>query len=380
MLGYGQSRMCGFSADAALVTTAPPGVFAFSPDDDTPAPWSPRIAEVTSTPAVRKNIRRLVPAVEVAYKLRKLAFGETGMVAMASIYRDWGLKNAAPVVVSTAARPGYSYAQLKRRTQPYGWLLMAARGLTEHAETQNLTPRVDFIPFVQGEGDRLDTAVEYAAKLAELAEHLNEDIKRITGQTEDIPLLVDQIDTRVDERISAVAYAQLEQGLFNDRVVCVGPSSQQRRPDGVHFSAEGYLERALAFAYAASYRARTGQKFTPLRVREAKRSGSKVTLFFDGDGVTWPLKLPSQLVFNQLGIILEPLAGGPPVRIARSSLILPDRCVLRLETDPHGPLTILIGGGYADGCSITDAGALVHPITENRMWHYASIQRIVTDR
>ena len=96
--------------------------------------------------------------------------------------------------------PGWgatTVAQLSKGSQYYAQLIADVNGGKSIANAQGKIYKVSAITWTQGESDYIagTTAVSYKASMIQLRNDLNTDIKAITGQTDDIPIVMYQTAT-----------------------------------------------------------------------------------------------------------------------------------------------------------------------------------------
>jgi len=135
---------------------------------------------------------------------------------------------------------------------------------------------------VHGEADHVDGNVHYARDLLEWQATYENDIKALTGQTEDVPMFHSQMSswTFYGQGVSAIPEQQLSASLASKgKLVLVGPKyNLQYSHDGVHLTNEGY--RHMGEYYAKAYRqvVLEGRPWEPLRPRAIERKGNVITI------------------------------------------------------------------------------------------------------
>ncbi len=138
------------------------------------------------------------------------------------------------------------------------------------------------ILLTHGETDANDA--NYQAQITKLRDDYNADLKALTGQKQDIPMLISQQGTFPQE---ANTYAQSTLAEWQlgvtapEKFLCVGPKYQyEYSPDHVHFPAAQY--RRLGEKYAEVYVRAILMKepWAPLQPTTVSRSGAVITVDF----------------------------------------------------------------------------------------------------
>ncbi|APG91163.1 endo-1,4-beta-xylanase Z precursor [Sinorhizobium americanum] len=295
-------------------------------------------------------------------------YGETGWARLAAaVLAGTNALSAAHAALVTAHGIGASsYASLKKGTVPYTNLLVGVRRAYNAARLLGMAYRLPAVIFVQGEGNAAaTTAAEYQDNLEELQADLDADIKAITGQTEDVKLIIDQLSswTRSGVATSGVPIGQLEAAKANPtKIFLVGPKyALAYASDGMHMVANGYARHAEEVARAwRAIQAAAG--YSPLRVSSAVRAGATITVATTGgtgnlviDTTQVPAKANSGLELFQ--------TGGTPVTISTVA-VSGTNIIVTLSGDP-GAATLQLGFGYT-GTINANAGTANAPLTNIR--------------
>ncbi|HEV7436277.1 MAG TPA: sialate O-acetylesterase, partial [Pseudorhizobium sp.] len=184
-------------------------------------------------------------------------YGETGWARMAAaVLAGANALSAAHAALVTAHGIGASsYNSLKKGTVPYTNLLVGVRRAFNASRLLGMAYRLPAVIFVQGEGNAASTsATDYRANLEELQANLDADIKAITGQSEDVKLIIDQLSswTRSGVATSGVPIGQLDAAKANPtKIFLVGPKyALAYASDGQHMTATGYARHAEEVARA----------------------------------------------------------------------------------------------------------------------------------
>jgi lysophospholipase L1-like esterase len=156
--------------------------------------------------------------------------------------------------------------------------LLETEAIARLAEAEGKSYGVAALIVTHGECDSGNTA--YAERLRELPSDYNADIKAITGQSEDILMIVSQQNS-IGIR-SAATLAQWRVGVDHpEQAVCSGPKYQYPyAADNIHLNTDGY--RMLGEKYGQVYFERVvmGRDWRPLEPARATRSGRTITVDF----------------------------------------------------------------------------------------------------
>jgi hypothetical protein len=187
-------------------------------------------------------------------------------------------------VASNVGESGQSITVIEKggTGKAYAATLYEAAAIKALAAQQGKSFGYGAILLTHGETDADDP--NYEARIAKLGADYNADLKALTGQSQDIPMLISQQGTFPSAAnsfgLSTLAAWQLgvkSPGLF----LCVGPKYQyEYSPDNVHFPAAQY--RRLGEKYGEVYvRARLMKEpWAPLQPTKVSRSGAVLTVDF----------------------------------------------------------------------------------------------------
>lgn len=175
----------------------------------------------------------------------------------------------------TEARNATAYSGLKKGTGPYAAMVAWVTG---HSED------VTALHVIHGEADANAgaSAATYQGYLEEWHSDYLTDLKAITGQVGDFPMLVCQTHSWDAYGLSGptTGLGQLQAAIDNADIYMVGPHYQlDGAGDGVHLSATGYADLATLHARALSSVLDTGD-WEPLRPTGATLGGSVITVDF----------------------------------------------------------------------------------------------------
>lgn len=217
--------------------------------------------------------------------------------------------------------------------------LIATRAMARLARQSGKTFGVGAVLLTHGETDNGDP--HYEDEVRQLAADYNADLKLITGQRQDVLMIVSQ-QNRLGDYAPATT-AQWKAGVDDPRhIVCAGPKYQYRYTDfdQLHMVGESY--RMLGEKYGQVYFERVvmGHAWRPLEPLDARRHGAQVSIKFHVPvkPLTWDTTLasphPSSTEWSHgQGFELVD-ASGKPVGIRSAEIRGGDSVVLELDRDP----------------------------------------------
>ncbi|MBN2343760.1 MAG: dockerin [Deltaproteobacteria bacterium] len=156
--------------------------------------------------------------------------------------------------------------------------LIETQAITRLAQEAGKTYGVGAVILTHGECDAGN--VTYEDEMHQLWADYNTDIKAITGQIEDIQMIVSQQHS-VNNRSDA-ALAQWKVGVdYPDSIVCSGPKYQYPySSDGIHLVADGYRQLGEKYGQVYFERVIKGTDWQPLQPLDATRNGRVITVRF----------------------------------------------------------------------------------------------------
>jgi hypothetical protein len=247
------------------------------------------------------------------------------------------------LLVSVHGIGGQPYSALKKGgTEPaYANGMAQAKAGHDLAVAANKSYVVRAVTNVHGESDsQLDNA-GYEANLIEWQSDYETDVKKITGQTEPVPMFHTQISswTRLagNPTTSIIPSAQLAAHVHAPgKVILVG--AKYHLPyvaDGVHLTNEGY--RHMGEDYAKVYRRviLEGKPWEPVSPKTITRVGMVVTVKMHVP--VPPLVIDTSIVKDPGNYGFEWADGGPaPPSITSVAVTGPDTVVITLSSPPSG--------------------------------------------
>ncbi len=208
--------------------------------------------------------------------------GETIYSGMAN-----GLNDIAPYNFLGSAHgvSGQPYTALEKGTTPYANLLTAVTGGLAHAG--GLGRIVRAVPVLHGESDdKAGTSQStYENDLVTWQQNLQADIQAITGQTEGVPFIIDQISnwTRfVPRATSVIPQAELNAALHNPySILLVGPKYWLASTDGTHITAASEEYEGEMFAKVYEQAIVKGNPWMPVYPTSITLSGQTISATFN---------------------------------------------------------------------------------------------------
>lgn len=331
VLGTGQSLSLGAMGTPPLSRTQPYHNLMFDtglePTDKEPTSFVPLVETATFLDAPVET-----PSSSFANLVTKLA-AETSLVTLPPKERQHDL------LVSLHGVSGASYPEVGKGTAAYLRGLAQVHAAKAIADAEGKSYIVRAITVVHGESDGWQNwNTEYAKALLEWQSAYDADIKAITGQTADIPMLHSQYSawSAVESTPSnIIPFLQLEAAKrAPGKIVLVGPKYfLPYADDGLHLTNEGY--RWLGEYYAKVYARQIleGKPWEPVRPKKIERAGNVVTVKFFVPAP--PLILDTQLVSDpgKLGFEISDDSGAPPA-IDHVAVTGPDTVTITLASEP----------------------------------------------
>ncbi|NQD72911.1 hypothetical protein [Pseudomonas sp. CM27] len=268
ILGYGQSLSMG---DTSVVQTTQP-------------PTANRLLTIQSGVMLADQETTLTDAMVVPFKPLVSVVREVPVVQMSGqLNRLRGVPANAGLLTSAHGRNGRTIAQLSKGSLYYSNLLTAVASSKAEAARLGLTYRVPFVDWIQGEADRNMAQATYLAALLQLQSDLDTDIRAASGQSEPVPMLLDQISNFTNYGLvsSFVPLAQLQAALdYPDRFACAGPKYWvPSNTDGTHLTGDSYTRIGCMHMRAAEALIRGG-RWLPTHAISAIRTDAVVVVRF----------------------------------------------------------------------------------------------------
>lgn len=198
------------------------------------------------------------------------------------LQRIGALPSNAGVVASAHGRGGLALADLDKGTLYYTNSITAVTKAKEEATAAGLSYRVPYIDWIQGENDRASAAGVYLTALLGLQADYDADVRAISGQSEVVPLLLDQISnwTAYNIDVSLVPFDQLAAARqYPSLFYCAGPKYWLATVDGIHMTSLSSRRLGAMHARAGAAIIK-GEAWLPTHCTSAVRAGNVVTLKF----------------------------------------------------------------------------------------------------
>jgi len=281
IVGTGQSLSVG--ASPVLSTNQPHGNLKLS-SGRLPWPVNPDATNLALVPLV-EPVGRHAPAYPSSWP--ENIYGETPHSAMANQLTAMVRSQLGRDFVSVhgaVGESGQGMVFIKKNAVPkgvnghdYEASLIEAKAVTRLAKAAGKTYGIGAIVLTHGENDAGNA--NYKQEIHQLWQDYNADLPAITGQKEEIQMILSQQNSCNDRSPSTLAQWQISDGFPAD-MVCSGPKYQYQSPDGVHLTSEGY--RLLGEKYAEVYFQRVilGHDWRPLEPTGVERYGKILTVHF----------------------------------------------------------------------------------------------------
>ncbi len=238
------------------------------------------------------NIRGETPHSGMANQISALSLAQTG--------RDYATLH------SVVGWSGKCITRIDKAGGGHGYPGSLAEGRTfvAMAKAAGKTFGYGAIILTHGECDNANT--NYAAQVHQLWADYNTDLKQLTGQTTDIPLLISQQSTQPKgPGISASTLAAWKLGVdYPGKIVCAGPKYQYTyAADLLHLDAPGYVRLGEKYGQIYYQLVVLGKQWNPLQPASVRRSGAKIVVVFEAPvpPINWDpnMKSPHQITNTQ---------------------------------------------------------------------------------
>jgi hypothetical protein len=213
--------------------------------------------------------------------------GETPHSAMANQLSALFMGQAQQDYVTLHTVVGWGGKCINRLNKSGGYLaypasLAEGRRFVDMAKAAGKTFGYGAIILTHGECDTANT--KYEDDLYQLWADYDVDLRKLTGQTTTIPLLVSQQSTLPrGPGVSASALAVWKAGVDHPgKIVCVGPKYQYAyAADLLHLNAAGYVRLGEKYAQVYHQVVVLGKSWKPLQPASVRRASSKITVDFE---------------------------------------------------------------------------------------------------
>lgn len=240
-------------------------------------------------------------------------------------------------LVSCAGLNGARYDEIKKGTATYDLALAQIQAGFDLADP-GIYRGVLAIVTCHGEADQAFNVANYDVALAEWQDDFDTDIKGITSQTADVPLLVYQqcssAPSGADSAATATALESLKAHEDNPgKVVLVGPNYPWLRSDGIHLTPHGY--RSMGVMYANVLRVlRAGGTWSPLRPILIERTNEVIDVTFHVP--VPPIAFDIARVFNPGNYGFSFKDDDDSAAIASVAIVAADKVRITLDGTPTG--------------------------------------------
>lgn len=202
--------------------------------------------------------------------------GETICHSLAQRCRDYGRFD---VVTSAAGHVGFSITQLNKGTPWYDYVIAHMTSAAYLKQAVGNTLVVGPISWIQGESDRTMNKDTYKGHLLQYRTDVDADAKTITGQLDDVPLVMYQM-AYYSRLTPNVTIAQYELDRDEDLFCIASPIYHLPYDDGAHLTNIGYKWLGHYFGKALGTRL-AGSTWYPLRPTSVVLNGKIFTVTFE---------------------------------------------------------------------------------------------------
>ena len=293
IITYGQSLAVGQTS--GLVTSTPENSQVLSFDDTVlTAPYTPNYPPTyTEFTAMREGNLRETPTSGTCYR------------AFQQISKNDGVNLSGKKFLGTApGQGGKNITELSKGSDFYTRLLNDVNGGKALSDSLGLTYNVPVVTWTQGESDYISgtSKANYKILLLQLLADLDSDIKAITGQTNDVKIIMYQVATvhGTGTTYPAIALAQYELSNENDNLYLATPMYHVDYLDSYHITAESsrILGEHYGFCYSEVVEKGEWKPITPVAHR------------IDGNDIYLDFYVPTKpLVFEGIQSFVVPNQG-----------------------------------------------------------------------
>jgi hypothetical protein len=303
-------------------------------------------------------------------------FGETPHSAMANQLTALAKSQGAPDYVTLHSVVGWTgrcLYDINREGEPNGSVgraypgsLSEARTFKRMADARGKSFGYAAVVLTHGECDFYNPT--YEEGLFQLWQDYNQDLKSITGQAENFPLVLSQQSTIAPIQPQEAGAAEMGSSLEQWRagvdhpgqVVCAGPKYQyEYGSDNLHLTTPGYRRLGEKYAEVVDAIVDRGEAWAPLQPESVSRSGHTISVHFHvpNGPMVWEQTLapPHQKVNTEWakGRGFEVVGASGPVTIIDAS-IRGNSVVLTLSKAAAAGMrvryaTVQDGSGYRGG-------------------------------
>jgi hypothetical protein len=368
IVGTGQSLSVGDHGTPIMATQQPYNNLKLSSGSAVVAPpFDPTLAQLTMVPLV-EPLRPLAVSYPSAYPAN--LYGETPHTAMAdeitSLVRQTGAPDYVTVhtVVGESGQPMTVIQKVPSGLpttgtsgRAYAATLFEVSAIKRLAGLAGKTYGVGAIVITHGEADAGNTAYEGA--LLQLWSDYNQDIRAITGQTANIPMLISQQDSVPSTGVSVSAIQQWRAGVDHPGdLVCIGPKYQYSYATDVahvHLPPGEYERLGEKNAQVYFERSVLGHDWQPLQPTTFTVNASVITVRFHVPvpPLVWDTSLPPphSTGFPQwaMGRGFEVTANGNPVTINSVAIVGTDSVQITCSSSLAGTSVVVGYAVTADG-------------------------------
>jgi hypothetical protein len=279
------------------------------------------------------------PAVNGSYPL----MGETMSSGLANMLTFLAMMDGVPnysTIISLNGVPGAAYSELMQGSTPYNNALTRVSAAKDLSLNENKTLVVTGITTIHGETDEINgmSSDQYEQYLNEWQSDYESDIKAITGQSQNIPLFIDQMSswTSFGFTTPRVAIGQYNAAKNNpDKIIMVTPRYIFDSVDSISHMTN-YSQRRLGEYYAKVYKKVIIDKeeWKPLMPENITIVGNIITAQFHVP--VPPLAFDTNLVYQKQNMGFEYFDENNSATITNVAITGPDTVTITLSNAPTG--------------------------------------------
>lgn len=278
IFSYGQSLSRGTNANPAISTTQPYSNLTFASGV---LPKADVAHDYTSfKPLIEQNMAGSESETPTSGMLNAFVGLQ---VALGDAAEKWKMIGTAP------GQEGRTIAQLSKGTANYAGMLTQVQAAYDIAQAQGKTYSVWAMAWTQGENDYAGvgtTQASYLTALLKLRDDFNTDVKAITNQSFDVPVVMYQTaahrHTNYLKNTMQIALAQLQAANEYKNIVMACPIYHlPHASDNIHLTSDSSQQLGRYYAKALDYSLNNIEKWQPLQPVNILRQGKIVDIEFN---------------------------------------------------------------------------------------------------
>lgn len=288
----------------------------------------------TGIVAGKNNLTSIVPLIEIDTP-------DSGETLASGMLNFLSFQGNGTHFVSSNGVGGFRYDQLAKDTEPYKTGIAQIQAAKVLANSESIPYKVSVIVNVHGESDQIFDKPNYSTNVIQWQADYEADIKAISGQTGNIPMLLCQQQVyspadAINQGTSTALELFKAHKLNPNKIVLVGPRYQYDYIDGIHLT--NHSQRWHGEQYGKVYKHLIdGQQWRPLSPNTATISNNEINIQFYVP--VPPLAIDTHMIVapsnTAFGFEFWDNSGNPPA-ITEVSISSPTSIKIILASVPQG--------------------------------------------